>query len=388
MNHKIEFWKINIKQIFWLTKIFIFWRITLFIFAWVGIKLLPFKFSFPYVEETLKPYGSTLFWSWANFDGVHYLGIAQKGYFAQYTQAFFPLYPLIVRWLNSIFGNFLFTGLLVSHLCFLGALFFLYKLLMLDYKEKIVRKAIIFLVFFPTSFFFGSFYTESLFLLLTLGSFYFARQKQWFYAGFFGLFASLTRLIGVLLLPALLWEWYEYVKKKRISFRNYFSLLFLILPCIGLGIYMDYLQKNFSDSLYFLHAQPAFGASRSADKIVLLYQVFYRYIRMIFISSKDTFLYFTINLEFLSALIFLILLIMAFKKNIRTSYIIFSSLAYILPTLTGTFSSMPRYVLVLFPCFIVLGLIKSRFKRIFLFLLQLLLLFISTLLFTRGYWIA
>src|SRR3989338_7634876 len=33
---------------------------------------------------------------WANFDGVHYLSIAERGY-VQYEQAFFPLYPVLVR---------------------------------------------------------------------------------------------------------------------------------------------------------------------------------------------------------------------------------------------------------------------------------------------------
>lgn len=370
-------------------KLFVFWRISLFAFAWLGTKILPFKESFPYSESLLKPFGSELFWSWANFDGVHYLGIAQKGYFAQFTQAFFPLYPLLVRYLDILFHNILFTGLSINHLAFFTSLYLLYKLVRIDFGYPEAKWTILYLIFFPTSFFFGSFYTESFFLLLVLAAFYASRLKKWWLAGLFGFLASLTKVIGVLFVPALLWEFYESRKKK--DFLNFVAIrngFFTILPTFGLALYMSYLAKNFSDPLYFLHAQPTFGASRSADKIILLYQVFFRYLRMIFTFGGDRFLYFTINLEFLSALLFLALLLLAYKKNIRVSYIIFAAFAYILPTLTGTFSSMPRYVLVLFPCFIVLASIKKNVLRNFLLCLFYFLLFFCTLLFTRGYWIA
>ncbi len=377
------------KTILWIVKIFLFWRVSLFFFAYLGIKFLPFKHSFPYAEQILHPYKEPLFWSWANFDGVHYLGIVQKGYFAQFTQAFFPFYPLLVRFLNFFFRNFLLTGLLINHLAFLGALYFLYKLLKIDFDEKKVKKTISFLLFFPTSFFFASFYTESLFLFLSLGSFYFARKRLWWLSGFLGFLASLTRLIGVLLFLVILWEIYQTGKKKSFFARKKIkNWPFAFLPIVGLAIYMAYLGKSFSDPLYFLHAQPAFGASRNSEKIILLYQVFFRYLKMLFTFNLQPFFYFTLNLEFFSSLLFLLLLFFSFKKKIRMSYNIFAALAYILPTLTGTFSSMPRYVLVLFPCFAVLGLIKSKFWRRLLLVSFYLLLLICTALFTRGYWIA
>jgi len=299
--------------IFWSVKIFFIWRISLFIFAWIGIHVLPFKNSFPYVKEILQPFGNPLFWSWANFDGVHYLGIAQKGYFAQFTQAFFPLYPLLIRWLNIFFNNLLFSGLFISNFTFLSAIYFLYKLLSLDYDKKIVRNTIIFLVFFPTSFFFGSLYSESLFLLLIISSLYLARKKNLFLAGFLGILASLTRIIGVLAIPAFLWEWNESIKRKKKTLKDYFGLLYSIMPIAGLGIYMKFLQDNYSDALYFFHAQPAFGASRTTNRIILLYQVFYRYIKMLFSFNGDYLFYYAVSLEFIVAIIFLFLLILGFK---------------------------------------------------------------------------
>ena len=150
---------------------------------------------------------------------------------------------------------------------------------------------------------------------------------------------------------------------------------------------MHYLAKNFSDALYFIHAQPVFGAQRSADKLILLYQVFWRYTKMIFTVEPKSLLYYTVSQEFILSLAFLFLMIISYKKT-RLSYAVFATLAYIVPTLTGTLSSMPRYVLVMFPAFIVLGQIRNKALRVTLYALSAALLAINLSLFTRGYWVS
>lgn len=365
----------------WLISRFIIWRLALVVVAGIGMVILPFKPSFPYAETLLLPHGSPLFWSWANFDGVHYIGIAEKSYFAQFTQAFFPLYPLLIRVFNGITHNSIASGLVISNLSFLGALIWLYKLVRLDSTQTQAKQTVVWLLLFPSSFFFGSLYTESVFLFVTLASFYAARQRRWLLAGVWGAVAAATRILGILLIPALLVEYLALSKRSRWGWWP------LLLPAAGLLLYMYYLNVSFHDPLYFLHAQPAFGAGRSGDKIILLYQVFWRYFKMLFTVPVTSLLYYTVSQEFLSAVIFLFLSLLAFKFT-RRSYAIFGILAYILPTLTGTFSSMPRYVLVLFPAFIILGRIKNQTIRHWLYAISLLLLIINVMLFTRGYWVA
>lgn len=365
----------------WIFSRFIFWRLALFGFVWLGLLILPFHPSFPYSETLLTPAGSPLFWSWANFDGVHYLGIADKGYFAQFTQAFFPLYPLLIRFFNQLAHNSILNGLIISNLSFLGSLWLLYKLVRLDLSASQARQTLIFLLVFPTSFFFASLYTESWFLLVTLASFYAARQRRWLAAGVLGALAAATRILGVLLIPALLIEYLASPKRSR------WGWWVLLLPAAGLLLYMYYLNVSFHDPLYFLHAQSAFGAQRSSGRIILLYQVFWRYLKMLFTVPVTSLLYYTVSQEFLSAAVFLILSLLAFKFT-RRSYALFGFLAYLLPTLTGTFSSLPRYVLILFPAFMILGRIKSRTIRYTLYAIGSLLLAINTILFTSGRWVA
>lgn len=380
----------SLKQII---KYVVVWRLGLIFVAWVGTHLLPFKDSFPYREQYLIPYGHPLFYSWANFDGVHYLGIAKDGYFAQFTQAFFPLYPILMRYLDILVNNLLLSGLIISHVSLIVGLYYLQELIKLDYSKAVAKKVVILMLLFPTSFYFGSLYTESLFLMMIVTSFYAIRLKNAKEAIVLAAFSSATRIIGGFMLPALIVEGINNLKlnlKKphKIPPLNWLKLAPFSLSVSGLVAYMWYLHQNFGDALYFLNAQPAFGAERSSDRIILLYQVIFRYIKMFFNTNPVSLVYYTVNLEFWFSILALILLIIAFYKKVRLSYLIFSFGAFFLPTLTGTFSSMPRYVLLLFPIFIVLAQIKNKKLYHFILSVFLILLVINTILFTRGYWVA
>ena len=99
---------------------------------------------------------------------------------------------------------------------------------------------------------------------------------------------------------------------------------------------------------------------------------------------------FTTYLEFGVGILFLILVIYCFFK-LRLSYAIYALFAYLIPTLSGSFSSMPRYVLVVFPAFIMMALYLEKVPRIYRYVIfsgMLILMAISTALFWRGYWIS
>ena len=367
----------NKKILKWLTAVFIAWRLGLELAVWLGKKFLPQKLG--YLGPSV----------WANFDGLHYLGIAQNGY-GLYQQAFFPLYPWLIRWLAGFIHNYLFSGLAISHLTFFASLYLLYRLLLFDFSEKFARRVIILLLLFPTSFFFVSFYSESLFFFLMIAAFYFARKGKWLVAGIFGALASATRVVGIFLLPALLVEWGEQYKSQNLNVKSQiFNLFSVFLIPLGLGFYMRYLAVHWGDPLLFVHVQEHFGAQRVSGKIILLYQVFWRYFKMILTTKADP-LYFVVWLELLTAVGFLALLIWGYFQKIRLSWLIFGILAYILPTLTGTFSSLPRYVLVIFPGFIALSLLaeKYRWLKIFYPIFAIILGVVAVIFFTRGYWVA
>ncbi len=139
---------------------------------------------------------------WGRWDAVHYLDIATQGYHGT-DMAFFPLYPFLIRDAReSLIGNHLVAGLVISNASFFFGLLFLYKLLEHEYDRSIARRAIFYVSIFPTAVFFSAVYTESLFFMLTVASFYYMRAHRWWLAGVIGFFAALTRVEGVLLCRA------------------------------------------------------------------------------------------------------------------------------------------------------------------------------------------
>ena len=115
--------------------------------------------------------------------------------------AFFPLYPKLMDWGNQLTGwSVESIGYLISNVAFLGALIILYRLVTLDFNDAVARRTLWILAIFPTAFFFTAVYTESLFLFLVVATLYGARRGEWWIAGIAGLLAALTRSAGVMLL--------------------------------------------------------------------------------------------------------------------------------------------------------------------------------------------
>ena len=366
-------------------RLFLFWQVIVLVVALISGRMIAPRLRFMY-NDGPRMSNPKLLWPRANFDGVHYLEIARNGY-GLYEQAFFPLYPNLIRLLAPVFGGKdLVAAVFISNLAMLGALWFFYKLTRIDYDSKSAFRSLIFYLVFPSSFFLGMVYTESLFLFFVLASFYSARKEKWFWAGIFGALASNTRIVGACLFPALIWEWWQQnkIKNLKLKIKNLFPLF--LIP-VGLLSYIQFLWKNYQDPLMFLHVQPFFGAERSAGKIILIYQVFWRYLKMIFTTKWDP-LYFTVWSELLTAVGFLTLLFLVYKNGLRNSYLIFFVLAYLIPTLSGTFLSMPRFALSLFPGFIYLGTIKNKIISNFLIVAFAILWIVSIAFFLNGYWIA
>ena len=88
------------------------------------------------------------------------------------------------------------VGVLMSNAAFLGALWFLYKLTRDEWGEAVAGRAVWIEAFFPAAAFSAAVYTESLFLLVSLGCFWFARQKKWGLCAVFGTFGGADAQFG------------------------------------------------------------------------------------------------------------------------------------------------------------------------------------------------
>ncbi|MBU1031781.1 glycosyltransferase family 39 protein [Patescibacteria group bacterium] len=384
--------RINLHSpVFKILLIFLTWRFALVVISFLAIHFIPLGYKDRFLGGGLTNYSlAPGFFAWANFDGEHYLSIAIFGY-KHLEQAFFPVYPILMSFFSKPDPYDLFTslvnstlaGLIISNVSFVLALIFLWELIRIDFSKKIAYLTIILLLIFPTSFYFGAVYNESLFLLLSVLVFYSARKGKWFVAGVLGLIASATRVFGILLLPALLIE----IWQQKADFSKAFWVL--LVP-FGLGAYMWYLYLTIGDPIAFYNLQRLIGEQHQPG-ITTLPQVYFRYIKMMATTSIQNPIFQTVVLEFLVGLAFFLLPIYGYFKKIRFSYLIYAMIGFVAPTIQGSFSSTPRYVLILFPSFLAAAIFVTKLpkliKVVFL-LLSFFVLIIETALYLRGYWVA
>ena len=359
-------------------------------------KIIPYLGFFPFKELLVEYYLPSWLSAFANFDGIHYLLIAKQGY-SQWEQAFFPVYPLFIHFFSFIIPHPLIAALVISNGSLLIGLIFFQKLLK-GWGIKTLSP-IMFLLSFPTAFFFGVVYTEGLFFMFFILSLYFLHRKQYWLAGLFAALSSCTRLIGVFLIVPFFFHFIAENNKilniYKFKIKNFKFVLFS--PFLGLISYMVYLYKTTGDPLFFFNSQPIFGAHRSTH-FILLPQVYYSYVKILLTAAHDFQWYLSFFEMGVFSLIFIILILdlLSILKNISkpTAHTlsllglnIFSFINLVLPTLTGTFSSIPRYTLFSFSLFIFLGRIQSNALKILIAILLGIVQIILFGFFIQGYFI-
>lgn len=375
--------------------------IALHVLVVLGIGAIPIEqIPFP-LKENPKDYFPTVFYPLAGFDGMHYILIAKSGY-GQFQQAFFPLYPLLINLLLKLsFPSSLIGGLLISWTALVfGAGFFLKLAGTLLGSKKKAAWPLIFLLSFPSAFFYTTVYPESLFLLFSSAALYFIFKKNYFFASVFAVLASLTKIQGIfLIIPFFLsvFELKGFTLKKLYEqiIRDYRKMPFILSPLLGFLIYAGYLFVNYGDPLYFYHTQEAFGANRSSQNIILLPQVIFRYIK-IFMTSQINFQYWIAVLELsIFLVVFGVLIFELFRliKNKRLqvnelSVNLYSLSVLILPTLTGTLSSIPRYALLSFGFFIALSKIKNKRMKLVIAAMFAVVQLVLFAFFIKGYFVS
>lgn len=369
----------------------VLWKFIQICFALLSLRYIPEGSRFFYTPTLLRIHVPTIAWVWGNYDGAHYIEIAKRGYH-MYEQAFFPLYPMLI---GAIFYSFhisrIYAGLFISHISFLGALYYIYLLLKTDGKSKLSLILFSAILLYPTSFYYASVYNDSLFLFFASACLYYGRTKHWFWAGLCGGLATLTRLNGLALSIFLVVEYYLQ-NKPQFSFRSLKQLFadglywIGIIPLTFIG-YLVYIQMKFGSFMTLFSSMKPWGQ----DKVIIPLQVFWRYFKILFLyPSFQHFNYWVALLEVSSVILYIALMWYSYKK-MRLSYWIFFGVSILIPSLTGTFQGMPRYGLHLYPFYLALSMYlskKSQRIQLAYYVISTGLMIVLMSMFVRGYFVS
>lgn len=204
--------------------------------------------SRPAVMPPLESLDGWQYWivePFRSWDGLWYKLIAEQGYLENFSasSAFFPLYPWLMSWGNTLTGLPVETvGWIISRAAFLGALIMVSALIAQDFNIHIARWTVVALAVFPTSFFFGAVYTESLFLLLAVTTLWAARKNDWLLAVIVCFLAVLTRSAGIMLgIPMAV----LFIQQHGKDLKAWFPKVLLgIVPIMGLVTFGLVLRSN------------------------------------------------------------------------------------------------------------------------------------------------
>lgn len=285
---------------------------------------------------------------WGVFDSGWYLSIAVHGYHAELSSAaatlgqadyaFFPLYPLLIRVLALITEDHYLAGIALSNICLFFACISLYKIVRLECDHETALASIRYLLLFPVSFILSGVFTESLFLLLAIICFYFAKRGRWLLVGIAGCLLALTRSVGVLVFLPML---YEYAREKDFKLRGVRpDIGFLLLIPFGLLLFAAHNYFLTGDYLAFIHIQETGWGHRLSNPLLFLINN---------LRGNNVLLRFEASFT-----VALLVLLNTFYRRIGFSYWLLAMCAIFLPLAT-TPISMPRFSVVVFPIYILLA---------------------------------
>jgi len=321
---------------------------------------------------------------WNRWDAPHYLDLATYGYQPSgeigLFIVFYPLFPWLTRSVSLFTGGDVLVGaFVVSTVASIVAAVLLNRLAAIDEPPRVAGEAVWFFLIFPTSYFLHIPYTESLFIALTLGCFLLARREHWLLAGALGGLAALARVNGLVLIPALLVEAaLQYRATRRLDWR---WLAAIAGVAAGFGGYLLLNYAVMGDALYFLQVQrghwhkalawPWQGISATISSL----------------PSRPPAEAHMVVIEELIYMALSLACTIAAALTLRASYTAWMAGNWLLFTGTSFIMSVPRYVLILFPMFILFARL-SRDRRWFAVLTVWSLLFMSLFvsLFVTGRW--
>ncbi len=345
--------------------------------ASLGYFLLPARYA---PTDLIHKFYHTNFilWSWANFDGEHYLGIAQHGYQiirGQSEYAFFPLFPLLVNLLSRTGLDPYLAARMITTGASVGFMFFLCK-----WAARYLRnptKLLWIILFSPGTIFLSAVYTEPLFLCLTILTFYFADKGEWGKASLMTALATATRVNGIFLVVFLL---FKLLKSSQLTR----GVIYLALSLSGLCAYTLYLWQKTGDPLAWYHAQADWQKADATAPWVTATN----YLRAITTEFHPDLTHLVVVIEVIVTLMLLSLLFYFFRqKKLDTAYKAYVLGSLALPLATGSLGSMPRFSLTLFPLFLMIPTLPQGIRRTY-YLLFSIMAIVGIILFTRGYWYA
>ena len=325
-------------------------RLVIFMVAFMGIQLFGERRAVRYRYLGGKPHTVKLLRYFQRFDTFTFLHVARNGYQVRGPRTpkhltnvtAFPLYPVLLKLLGGVFQDRTAAGVLVSLLCYFGVLLLLYRMVEREFDPPTATRAILYLSLFPTSWVYNAVYSEALFLLLGVLTLRQAAAGKPLQCGLLGMAASLTRFAGGLLALPTLFE-FTFGGGTRINRKGLVrGLLPTFLITTGWLAYFSY-ASALTHNFWFY-----FSAHKGVHAFVEPWTSLWNLVAPGLFKSPTRLLSVAIIMVFMG------LAVLA-ARRLRLSHSIYLATGILMHLCSPAVAAIPRYLMVLFPAYIMLA---------------------------------
>lgn len=254
--------------------------------------------------------------------------------------AFFPLFPMLIRFLMEITGMGFYSAAFWLNIIILYPMVRYFYLFMLHYgmEAKQAFRGVVLFLLFPFSMHVYFIYTEALFITLVIAGFYFIAKKQWVYFALIAGLLTLTRPNGlIIIIPFFLYiiETHGGLKRGKILniIRNPILYSLLVMPLVFF-IWMYYQHAITGDWMASATAQSGWKKHWMFPLMALFRNGFWQE-----------------QLASIYSILIMLIAIYYFKKW-ATSINAYVWIIILLPLSAGSVISMTRYLSMLFPFYL------------------------------------
>ncbi|HEV2394421.1 MAG TPA: hypothetical protein VG146_18885 [Verrucomicrobiae bacterium] len=313
---------------------------------------------------------ATLSSRFASWDAAHYLRLSKDGYTAgSMSCAFYPLWPMVLRPATAVAGNSpLMAAMVLANALSLIGLCLFYRLVERRYGPGVGRDSLILMLAFPGALFFSFPYSESFYFVLVMAFFWGLELRQPALTGLAGFLLPLARPVGVFVLLPLAWRLYEERGRQnqlqpsecKPTNRSLMAWLLLACPLLGYAAYFGLMRLWTGNALEGFDAQRSYPNSPSIQNL-FNYAGFFRALSNVqtlggmMHSMLDRFFF----------VLFLALLPLIYRLD--KTWFFYVLPAGLVPALSSWFMSYRRYIVVLFPLFVVLAQLLARTRQRWIF---------------------
>ncbi|MCF7669347.1 MAG: hypothetical protein K9N48_06180 [Verrucomicrobia bacterium] len=311
-----------------------------------------------------EPTVSSYFGTW---DAAHYLYLSVEGYDKGVNScAFYPLWPMLIRWSNGLTGaNHIVVGMVLANLFSLVGWVVFFAIVARRFDERTALWALALLIIFPGSLFYQFIYSESLFFMLLMLLWFGLERQRDTLAWIAGFLLPLTRGVGVFCVLPIGWYWlmrqrWDWLNKWNWLKEEHYrvstceqdtgdegELMVLAAPILGWAAYLTLMWNMTGNPFEGIVAQKHWGVHSISN----LWNIPKFVIGFFDASTLHSFQGSMLDRAAFVLVVYCLPLIWRLGKDL----VVWTYVLGILPAMSGTFVSNIRFESVAFPVFIALA---------------------------------